>query len=422
MFNDKIMAVIRREVKSKLTSKSFILGTLSMPLIMALMMGFNYFLMKYDGDEGSKVTIVTNSEAMKTKLQDEFAKKDFVKNKSYILDYKTVADSEFENSFKNLKSEILTEKINAVLYVPDSSIGSKKVFLYSASAKNISMEERLSSAVNAVFIGKYFEGKDVNSDDIKYAEKNVDFSSMKVSEKEKTEEENGGQLVLAYIFTFILYISLLMIGSMMMQSVIEEKQNRIVEVLLSSMKAKDFMTGKIMGSVITGVFQMAVWIAPIVIILGFSLPVIPKDFIVKLDWIQIAYFMINFFIGLAIFLSLFGTIGAIFDNPQEAQSGMMPVMMLIILPFFVSFTLIKNPANPIGMICSFLPFFNIILMPVRMTVIDVPLYQPLVAFIINLLTFYFIFPIAGKIYQVGILTTGKKPSWKEVFSWLKINY
>lgn len=422
MFNDRVMSIIRREVKSKMASKAFIWGTLSLPLIMALIMGFNYMMMAYEGDSGTKITVIANSEDMINRLENEFNQKDFIKDTTYVIDYKQIDASNFDTEFAKYKKAVLEEKINAIVYIPDSSFNTKSVIMYSTGAKNISMEDRLAGTINTVFVGKYFEDKNVSSDDIKYARKSVDFSNLKITEKEDLEEANAGQLVLAYIFAFMLYMSLLIMGTQMMQSVIEEKQNRIVEVLLSSMKAKEFMTGKIFGSVITGVFQMAIWLSPIVVILGFSLPVLPPELIIKMEIMHVIYFLINFAMGMIVFLSLFGTVGSIFESPQDAQSGVTPLMMLIIIPFFVSFSLIKNPSNPIGLICSFLPFTNIIVMPVRMTLVDLPIYELLGALVVNILTIYFIFPIAGKIYQVGILATGKKPSWKEVFSWLKIKY
>src|SRR5690606_5538558 len=108
---------------------------------------------------------------------------------------------------------------------------------------------------------------------------------------------------------------------------------------------------------------------------------------------------------------LFATIGAIFDNDQDAQSGIWPIMMLIMIPFFIGIALIGNPGNKIGIIASMLPFSSLIVMPARMTLIDVPSWQIIFSFIINIIVMFVIFFIAGKIYRVGVLMTGKKPQW-----------
>jgi ABC-2 type transport system permease protein len=119
---------------------------------------------------------------------------------------------------------------------------------------------------------------------------------------------------------------------------------------------------------------------------------------------------------------LFATVGAIFDNPQDAQSGLWPVMMLIIIPFFIAISMMENPNSGIAKIASFVPFANIIVMPARMTIAEVPLFHLIISIFISIATLFAIFPLAGKIYRVGILRTGKKPKWSEVVKWIKYKY
>ena len=132
--------------------------------------------------------------------------------------------------------------------------------------------------------------------------------------------------------------------------------------------------------------------------------------------------MINYFIGLITFLGLFATVGAIFDNDQDAQSGIWPIMMLIMIPFFIAITAQNNPDSALIQITSLVPFASIIVMPARMTLVEVPVWQFSAALVINIATFLGIFVLAGKIYRVGILRTGKKPSWGEVVKWFKYKY
>jgi ABC-2 type transport system permease protein len=114
--------------------------------------------------------------------------------------------------------------------------------------------------------------------------------------------------------------------------------------------------------------------------------------------------------------------GAIFDNPQDAQSGMWPVMMLIIIPFLIAISMMQNPNSPIANITALLPFTSVMVMPVKMTLIEVPLWQLGFSILVNIATIFLVFPIAGKIYRIGILRTGKKPKWSEVVKWLKYKY
>ncbi len=337
------------------------------------------------------------------------------------------------------------------------------------------MFKDLDGLINKTLIDQYFHNKTLSKEELDFARLGVDFTGFKVSEDEGIKEEGYGNLVLAYLFTFLLYISLLMIGQMTMQSVIEEKNNRIVEVVLSSVSPTELMTGKILGATLTGIIQMAIWLSPVILLMSTTIFVLPKELLFSININVIIYMLINFLIGLLTFIGLFAMLGAIFDNPQDASSGTLPVMMLIIIPFFIALSMMEDPNKPIAEIASLFPFASIIVMPARMTLVGVPtlhlilavviniltfialsmmedpnkpiaeiaslfpfasiIVMParmtlvgvptlhlILAVVINILTFIAIFPIAGKIYRIGILRTGKKPKWSEVFKWLRYKY
>ena len=205
----------------------------------------------------------------------------------------------------------------------------------------------------------------------------------------------------------------------MMQSVIEEKSNRIVEVLLSSLNSHDLMIGKILGNALTGLLQMAIWLSPLMILISTTWFVLPKEFVLNISWGSIFYFLINYFIALTTFLGLFTCVGAIFDNAQDAQQGVFPLMLLIMIPFFMSFALQKNPDSTFATIISITPITSLIVMPARVSLVDVSLIQLLSSLFLSILFLVFVFYLSGKIYRVGILSTGSKPKLAEVIKWLK---
>ena len=142
-----------------------------------------------------------------------------------------------------------------------------------------------------------------------------------------------GNLILAYLFSFLLYFSLIMLGSQTMQSVIDEKNSRIVEILLSSVHSRELLTGKILGVAITGVFQMAIWLLPAFMLISTTWFVLPPQLTLDVSPWLLLYFLFNYFIGMITFIGLFAMVGAIFDNAQDAQSGMWPIMIVIMIPF-----------------------------------------------------------------------------------------
>ncbi|MDQ7818594.1 MAG: ABC transporter permease [Melioribacteraceae bacterium] len=421
MFNNRVIAVFKREVKERVISKGFILMTILLPVFMFGLIGIQVLLMN-EGSTKFNVTVVSESADLTYKLESELSSTESVKNSSLILLFGTMNKEEFKDFLNSKKQEVLDEKITGVLYIPDSALKDKKLEYYSKTPQNRRLSEMLGRPINKVLIDTYFSNRSLSMEELNFARQGLDFTGFKVTKEEGYEEEGYGSLVLTYLFTFLLYISLIMMGQMILQSVIEEKSSRIVEVILSSVSAKELMIGKILGSGATGLLQMSIWLIPVIMVTSTTWIMLPPEVTISITLLQVVYFLLNFFLGLVIFLGLFATVGAIFDNPQDAQSGLWPIMLLIIIPFFIAFSMIENPNSAIAKISSFIPFANIIVMPARMTIAEVPLFQLALSLAISILTLLAIFPLAGKIYRVGILRTGKKPKWSEVVKWIKYKY
>jgi ABC-2 type transport system permease protein len=422
MLNFKTLAIIKMELHEKLMSKSFIVMTIIMPVIMLGIMGIQSLIVLYQGDKGSRVEILTESDALKTKFQTGFAELDLVKNATYIVDFKTVSSENLKGYIQNKKPELLSHKLNAIIFIPSKAIEDKQIEYYSNTPGNISIHEKLRDPINKVLIDQYFLTKNLSQEDIAFARKDVKFDGFKVSEKDEMQEQGFGNTIIAVFLTFMLYMSLIFGGTMTMQTVQKEKSNKIVEVLLSSVSSKDLMTGKIIGVTITSIAQMIIWLLPVLALISTSWFVLPEKMTVDISYGHLIYFLINFLLAVLIYQGLFATAGAIFDNSQDAQPVVMPIMMLLLIPLFISMSMMQNPNNPLAVISSFVPFATLIVMPARFALVDMPVWQLGISILINIATIFAIFPLAGKIYSVGILRVGKKPSWSEVVKWIKYKY
>ncbi len=367
MLNYRTLAVIKRELREKLLSKGFIIMTIALPVLMFGILGIQALLMTYEGEENTIIHIVGETDDLTKRLNDEFEQRGFVTDGSYNLVYKTMDRIGLEEHIKEIKDDLISDSIRGIVFVPSSALENKDVEYYSKTPKNITIIEKIDGPINKVLVESYFDGKDLSEDDLLFARSGVDVKSFKVAEGEEIEEEGYGNLILAYLFSFLLYISLLMMGTMTMQSVVEEKNNRINEILLSSVSSKELMAGKILGASITGVLQMAIWLLPVITLMSTTIFVLPPEVMFSISSLQILYLLLNFFLGLITFLGLFATVGSIFENAQETQSGMWPVMLLIIIPFFIALSMVKNPNSPIAEVASMAPFASIIVMPARMT-------------------------------------------------------
>jgi len=421
MFNYRVIALIKRELREKLLSKAFIIMTILLPVFMFGIIGVQTFIMSFDSEK-SVVEIIAESETIANGLKNVIGESNFIKDSPVIPMISSMSQLKFDDYIKAKQKELLNEKITGIIFIPNSALENKKIQYYSKTPKNMRLLERIDNPINRVLVEEYFQSKNIPTEELQYARMSVDISSYKITEGEDIKEEGYGNRILSYLFSFLLYISLLMMGSMVMQTVIQEKSNRIVEVLLSSVTSKELMIGKILGAAITGLLQMAIWISPVILVASTSWFMLPNNLTIDITFLQVAYLLINFFLGLLIFVGLFATVGSIFENPQDAQSGMWPIMLLIMIPFFIAMSMIENPSNPVASIASMLPFSAIIVMPAKMAMVDVPLWQIILSTLVNIATVFAIFPIAGKIYRVGIMMTGKRPSWSEVVKWLKYKY
>jgi ABC-2 type transport system permease protein len=276
--------------------------------------------------------------------------------------------------------------------------------------------------INTCLMDSYYREKNISAEDLSYARKNVDVKTFKVSEEKAVEESGMGNTILAFIFAFFLYMTLLLTGSLTMQAVMDEKNSRVVEILLSSVHSSELLAGKILGISITSLIQMAIWLSPIFMLTTTNWFVLPAQISLDINPALLLYFLVNYFIGLLTFVGLYATVGSVFDNQQDAQSAAWPLLLLIMIPFFMTFSMVNNPNNPLANIFSLFPFASIMIMPVRMTLTDVALWKVALSFLINVTTVYFLFRLAGKIYRVGILRTGTKPKLSEIVKWVQYKY
>lgn len=421
MFNRRTLAIIKRELKSKLFSKTFIFMTILVPVFMLGIMGIQYFIYSLSEEQKSNIVIMTDNEEIKNKIENELNRSEDIKSGILKVTYEIVENNKFDTRLKELKPDLLSEKITGVVFVPSTLMQSKGAEYYSSNPNNTALFNKIKPAINNALIDIYFSSRKLTSDEINFARKNIDIKGFRISKDEKIEEEGIGNQIALFLFTFLLYMAIIFSGSMTLNSVVEEKSNKIVEVLLSSASSTELMTGKILGTVIVEVLQMLIWLSPVFLLITTSWFFIPAEYMPQISIGYLLFFIFNYAIALVTYIALYATVGAIFDNPQDAQSGMWPVLMLIIIPFFIAMSLQSNPQSNLAQIASMFPFASLIVLPARMVLIDVPIWQILVALIVDIVVLIGIFNLAGKIYRVGILLTGKKPKWSEVFSWLRMS-
>lgn len=429
----KIGLIIRREYITRVRNRSFILSTILLPIVfIAFFIGSIYF----------SVSSVEEQRIAVNDRSGEFASS-FKSDKS--IKYEFTSDITTDNFAEH--------GYTAFLSIPDDYTSqSDSILLASTKQLSVITEERIRDAINDALRTKSLLEHNIDKrllDSLNRANPESLYRFRPVIKQgAKTEASNAG---LAYGIGFgsgmLIYITLLIYGAAVMRGVMEEKTNRIAEVIISSVKPFQLMMGKIVGIAAVGLTQLLIWLILIVVLIGlmgvFLSPEalsqtqqLPKamaadnssalqmlsmrDTFLSANWALILPVFLFYFLGGYLFYaSLFAAVGSVVnEDPQEAQALMLPITMPIILSFIIMTAAINNPGSPLAVWGSMIPLSSPIVMMARLPSGSVPAWELIVSMLLLVGGFIFTTYIAAKIYRTGILLYGKKITLKEMGRWL----
>lgn len=436
MIMNKLWIIIKREYLTRVMKRSFILFTILTPVLFAVFFGVVGYIMSYKDDVAQKILVVDNGNILKKTLKDEPNL------------YFTFSNDNLETAKANFDAKTYT----GILFIPEiKEIQTKKhtVFFYA--------DERLGLETSAI-VGDKVEDKirDYKIEKLSLDKKQLETLDTKVSvepelihpSEGKSDATSMTDKVGAGLGTFLgilLYMTILLYGSNVMRSVMEEKMNRVVEVIISSVKPTQLMLGKVIGVGMVGLTQFIIW-GLLMFVIQFAVATFfgvdlqnyrqpaagqmdPElmagtmqqmvDEIFKINWwFIIPMFIFYFLSGYLLYASLFAAVGsAIGDDIGESQSLSMPLTIPIIMAFYIMFVTIRVPNSNLAIWSSIFPLFAPIVMPARLA-FNPPMWQIVLSMVVMLVSTYFFVWLAGRIFRVGILMYGKKVTLRELGKWL----
>ena len=431
----KLGLIIEREYLNKVTNKSFILATFLTPLIIVGFSLFIGYLTSVNNDTVKNISVVDQSGYFTNSL-----------NNSDDLNFHFIDDFDLEEA----KLISKTKSDYGLLFIPyydDLNQIADSIMFISEDAPSIGIISRIEGKIERLLTNRNFEKVGLDIEKINKSKININLYQESFEGEETTKMDGLIKIFFGMILGMLLYIFIFAYGSMIMMSVIEEKTSRIVEIMISSVKPFQLMMGKILGTSLAGLTQFLVWTILIVMfsylmtaIFGIetstqnselllsssgnmsmnteALNMISAFIDLPLTNIFVA-FLIYFIGGYLLYASLFAAIGAAVDNQTDAQQFVMPITIILILALYVGiFTIPEDPNGTVAIIFSYIPFTSPVVMLMRIPN-GVPIYEQIISIIILYLTFTLCIWVAAKIYRVGILMYGKKPSYKELIKWLK---
>lgn len=423
--------IIQREYSSRVRTKAFILTTILVPLLFIVMSGLPTLLMSVNEDDISKVYVIDDT-GLYFNLLESTDKYTFQR-----IDVNETLDKSEPYALLRIDSD-LSENPSRAIFLSDKQQPPKELTNY--------INGVLTNAVKNKRIEEFTTDSNIDPQavaelqDILKSRDRINVTTMRWNE-DGQETNTLGQVAsfTGMAFTFCMFFFIIMYGSMVMQSVVEEKTNRIVEVIISSVKPFDLMMGKIIGVALTGLTQLLVWIIIAGSVLGvmgvygmgssgetaqlsnmLNNPEIAEVLhnMSTINWLQVSICFILYFIGgYLIYASLFAMFGSAANDSQEAHQFIFPVTITLTLAFYAGFYTANNPEGPAAFWCSIIPFTSPMVMMVR-TPFEIPLWEIVTSLVLLYATAILMVKLAGKIYRTGILMYGKKVSFKELFKWL----
>src|SRR6056297_2617688 len=442
----KLGLIIRREYLAKVRNRSFIVMTILSPLLMVGMIVLIAYLAKVNDDE-TRVMSVLNESSF---FQSEFHPS---KNISFVhMDNLTLEQA---------KDSTNSLEYYGLLYIPEGSTVeevSNAAYLFTKDNPNTSITNELEGIFQNQLRQDRLQKLGVTSKQFSSVEKPFQINLSTFEGEKSMRGINEIKAIIGGGFGYAIMMFIIIYGGFVMRSVIEEKTSRIIEVIISSVKPFQLMLGKIIGTSLAGITQFGIWIISGGVLLFVAMALFDIDptsiseggmspgigntpnpitssadttmllyaqEILDIPWVLLVFFFIIYFIlGYLIYSSIYAAIGAAVDNETDTQQFIFPIILPLMLAIYVGFfSVFSNPNGPIAVGFSLFPLTSPIVMLMRLPggigEGGVPLWQFLLSVFLLIVTFLGIVSLAAKIYRTGILMYGKKPSYKELFKWLK---
>ena len=423
----KIWIVTQREFATRVKKKSFIIMTLLMPFLMSALMFLPLLLSLIESSDKKTVAVVD---------QTGLYQAEFKSNDKYLF-------VPTEKMTPQMRSDS-TDVAAVLLITADLSEKPGSAALYSQEEIPSDLSDLVNSTLTDVVQRQKFAKYNIPELDAIIDDVQTPVEVEKIRWTDEGERLSMSDFLsgVGMLLTFVIYMFVMAYGAMVLQSVSEEKSNRIVELMVSSVKPFQLMMGKIIGIGLVGVFQVLIWAVIIASVMaiggtmtgvamfgsgdmtamqGADMDAGMKIFAIisQLPLLEIISLFVLYFVGgYLLYASILAALGASVNDQQDTGQMMMPVMIVMVFAFYVGFYSSMNPDGPMAFWCSFVPFTSPIVMMVRIP-FGVPLYQEIISVALLYATAIALTYLGSRIYRIGILMYGKKPSFKEIFKWLK---
>ena len=446
----KFLAVVKREYVQRVRTKFFVVATVLGPVMMVLFTVAPAFMAGIKAGGPTRVAVVDQSGKLYQRFEeallnsrDEEAERDQQEpsaaqvnsnqqermkqagklgEANFDVEQIEVGNNSLDQIKAQLNERVRKGQLDAYVIIPENILSDGKAEFYGRNTGDIFTRETVKSRLSSAVRDERLAAEHISQNVVKEINRRVELTSTRVSERGE-EKDSGSGFYMVFGFGFLIYLSVLLYGQVVLGAVIEEKETRIAEILFSSMRSFPLMMGKLIGVSLVALTQLTIWVLTFVAFSLFgvgmlaargvpiNLPHIPP--------IMFAYFGLYFLLGYFIYATVYALIGSMVTTTQEGGQLAMPVVLMLVAGFYFAFPIIRSPNSSMAFWASMFPFFAPITMLVRIVTETPPLWQIALSLAIGFTTVVFLIWLASRIYRVGMLMTGKKASIPEVWRWVR---
>ena len=428
--NYKLLQIIRREYMQRIQKKSFWISTVLMPLIFIAIGLLPVMFRNLSPSRPVRIAVIDLHgnvyENFRRNLLDS-GKKSHPGDAKYIVEQR-VAGSDLAASLDRIRQEVAGGKLDGYLVVGSNFEDESNFKYYGRNVSNIEVNRDLGTALTPVVAAARLERDRIDATPEQVASwiRRVNVDTFQVQEGGATRKSGfGAAYAMTFGFIFILYICQIIYGVANMRGILEEKTSRIMEVLLATFTSGQLMTGKLVGIGMVGLTQILVYAVTAGVMMTYAavstMSVDPNilDAVKLINPIYLVYFVVFFLLGYFIYSALFLGIGSLCSSEEDAQNLQAPVMFLIVVPFMFTFFFVNNPDSTAAVVASFIPLFTPMVMMMRILVLTPPLWQILLSIALCSGFLILLMWAVTKVFRVGVLAYGKRPSLAEILVWIK---
>lgn len=414
----RLWAVVRREYLERVRSKAFLVGTLVGPVLLGALMVGPGALMSRQRGQPLRVAVVDASGRLEADVEQ--ALRDRRAEGLPRFDVRPAGAGSLEERRARLRQQVLAGELDGYVLLPDDALERSQAEYHGRNVSAVMDISLIDRVVEERLQARRLLDAGLDPERVQAAQKRLDLKTVKLSERGE-REDRGASFLLSMVLLMALYTSVAMWGAALMNGVIEEKANRVVEVVVSSVPTTTLFAGKLMGVGAVGLTQLSAWAvvaggfglvgSQAAALSGLKLPEVPLHLLL--------FFVLFFLLGFFLYGALYVSVGAAVNSQQEAQSLVFPVILPLVVGVMFFPVVLGSPDGRLSVALSLVPFWTPLLMFLRMTVVTPPAWQVALGLALTLLSIAGLTWVAARIYRVGILMYGKRPTFPEILRWVR---